>query len=159
MDEAFRKYLVIVDDSPEAATAARFAARRAFHSDNARVVLLCAIEPSEFQHWLGVADRMKDEARERVEARLLELAEVALEEHPKPCEFLVLDEALGPALTRLVDEDPTVKVLVLAAAPGPKGPGPLVSLVARQGAWGERRRTPILVVPGDLTREQIHDLA
>ena len=48
---------------------------------------------------------------------------------------------------------------VLAAAVGGRGPGPLVTALAKEGAgfWG--RRLPVTVVPGDLSDEEIEELA
>ena len=56
-------------------------------------------------------------------------------------------------------DDPDIKILVLAASAGGKGPGPLVASIAKDGVnWGSRK-LPVTVVPGDLTDEEIADLA
>jgi hypothetical protein len=48
---------------------------------------------------------------------------------------------------------------VLAAAVGGRGPGPLVGSIAKEGVkWGDRK-VPITIVPGDLTDEEIAELA
>ena len=45
--------------------------------------------------------------------------------------------------------------MVLAAAVGGRGPGPLVSSIAKEGVkWGDRK-VPITIVPGDLTDAEI----
>jgi len=62
-----RKFLVVLDDSRECLNAMRFAALRANHT-GAGVQILSVIPPEEFQHWLGVAEVMRAEARERIEA-------------------------------------------------------------------------------------------
>ena len=62
-------------------------------------------------------------------------------------------------IRRLINEDPEVKVLVLGASTGRKGPGPLISALARSNFAFADRHIPILVVPGDLTPELIHQLA
>ena len=62
-----RKFLVVLDDSRECLNAMRFAALRAAHT-GAGVTILSVIPPEEFQHWIGVADIMRAEARERIEA-------------------------------------------------------------------------------------------
>jgi len=55
-----------------------------------------------------------------------------------------------------IDEDPQMRVLVLGAATGPEGPGPLVSALA--GRMPGNMTIPVTVVPGNLTDEQIDEL-
>ena len=62
-----RTYLVVVDESPEAETALRFAARRAAKTGGA-VRILALIPPAEFVQWGGVQATMEDEALQRAEA-------------------------------------------------------------------------------------------
>ena len=58
-----RTYLVVVDESPEAETALRFAARRAAKTGGA-VRILALIPPAEFVQWGGVQATIEQEARE-----------------------------------------------------------------------------------------------
>ena len=60
-----RKFLVILDDSRECLNAMRFAAMRAAHTGGG-VQVLSVIPPDEFNHWIGVGDIMREEARERI---------------------------------------------------------------------------------------------
>ena len=62
-----RTYLVVVDESPEAETALRFAARRAAKTGGA-VRILALIPPAAFVQWGGVQATMEDEALQRAEA-------------------------------------------------------------------------------------------
>src|ERR1700687_6434383 len=64
-----RKFLVIIDDSPEVSRALLFAARRAARTGGG-LVLLYVIAPSEFQQWVGVENIMRAEAVEAAEAAL-----------------------------------------------------------------------------------------
>ena len=61
-----RKFLVVLDDSTECLNAMRFAALRAAHTGGG-VEVLAVIPPDEFNHWIGVGDIMREEARERIE--------------------------------------------------------------------------------------------
>ena len=65
-----RKFLIVVDETPECMNAMRFAARRA-QKTGGGVTMLYVIEPDEFQHWMGVAEVVRAEAREAAEARLV----------------------------------------------------------------------------------------
>ena len=68
-----RKFMVVVDETPECMNAMRFAARRAAKTGGG-VVMLYVIAPDDFQHWMGVAELMRQEARDAAEQRLSELA-------------------------------------------------------------------------------------
>jgi hypothetical protein len=60
-----RKFLVVLDDSRECLNAMRFAAMRAAKTGGG-VQILSVITPEEFQHWIGVGEIMREEARERI---------------------------------------------------------------------------------------------
>lgn len=154
-----RKFLVIADDSPEFQAALRFACRRA-RSTGGHVALLRVIEPAVFEHWSGVRQEIERQAREEAEAVLQKMAEFVMSETGSPPEFIILNaDNTRAALRKVISEDPSIKILVLAAAVGGRGPGPLVSSIAKDGVkWGSRK-VPVTVVPGDLTDDEIADLA
>jgi hypothetical protein len=57
----------------------------------------------------------------------------------------------------LINEEPSISILVLATGTGQAGPGPLVSHLT--GKAVARLRIPITIVPGGLTLEQIDALS
>src|SRR5215203_3162975 len=65
--EPKRTYLVVIDDSPEARVALRFAARRAIKTDG-NVEVLAVVEPQDFVQWGGVQAAFEEEQRLRIEA-------------------------------------------------------------------------------------------
>ena len=154
-----RKFLVIADDSPEFGAALLYACRRA-KTTGGTVALLRVLEPAEFEHWSGVRDEMQRQLREEAEAVLQRAAEQVVQALGRSPEFLIMDHGdTRSAIRAAVAADPDIKILVLAAAAGGRGPGPLVASIAKDGvAWGSRK-IPVTVVPGDLTREEIEDLA
>jgi nucleotide-binding universal stress UspA family protein len=154
-----RKFLVIADDSPEFRAALRFACRRA-RSTGGHVALLRVLEPAVFEHWSGVRDEIERQAREEAEEVLQTMAEFVVAESGQSPEFILIEaESTRAALRKVISEDPDIKILVLAAAVGGRGPGPLVASIAKEGVkWGARK-VPVTVVPGDLTDEEIEDLA
>ena len=154
-----RKFLVVADDSPEFDSALRFACRRA-RSTGGHVAILRVIEPAVFEHWSGVREEMERQAREEAEAVLQTSAERVLAETGLPPEFLIKNaDNLRSALRQAIAEDPDIKILVLAAAVGGRGPGPLIASLAKEGVrWGDRK-VPVTLVPGDLTDDEIADLA
>jgi hypothetical protein len=60
-------------------------------------------------------------------------------------------------LLKLIEEEPSISILVLGAATGPEGPGPLVTHLA--GKIAGRLRIPVTIVPGGLTDDQIAALS
>ena len=147
-----RKFLVVVDETPECEQALLYAARRAERT-GASVVALVVVAPSEFQHWLGVEARMRegaeDEANELLDRALNRLTKYTDKEPER--RVIIADRTDG--IRQLIAEDPSIAVLVLAAAGGPDGPGPLVSAIA--GGQAGRYPVPITLVPGGLTLEEI----
>ena len=156
---SLRKFLVVADDSAEFHTALRFACRRA-QSTRGHVAILRFIEPASFEHWSGVRDEIERQAREEAQALLERSAEFVQAETGYPPEYLIIKaDNLRAALRQVISSDPDIKILVLAAAVGGRGPGPLISALAKDGVrWGDRK-VPVTLVPGDLTDEEIADLA
>ena len=154
-----RKFLVVADDSPEFMTALKFACRRA-RSTSGHVAILRVIEPAVFEHWSGVREEIERQARQEAEAELQEIAGFVQDETGFPPEFLIVNaDTVRAGLKQVIGDDPDIKILVLAAATGGRGPGPLVAAIAKEGVkWGPRK-VPITVVPGDLTDAEIAELA
>ena len=63
-----RKFLVVVDHSPECRVAIRFAARRAQHTGGI-VTLLYVVAPADFQQWAGVERVMREEAHQEADRK------------------------------------------------------------------------------------------
>jgi nucleotide-binding universal stress UspA family protein len=151
-----RVFLVVVDESEELKLAVRYAARRAQHTGG-RVALLYVIEPSDLQQWMAVESLMREERREEAEALLQKLsAEVAELAGSMPVIF-IREGRRRDELLALIDEEPSISILVLAASAGTEGPGPLIT--ALTGKFVTRMRIPVTIVPGTLTDAQIDALA
>ena len=150
-----RVFLAVVDQSEELRVALRFASLRAKNTGG-RVALLYVIEPADFQHWMAVEDLMRDERRQEAEEVLRKFSAQVQEWSGKTPVLYVREGKMREELLKLIDEDQGISILVLAAATGTAGPGPLVSSLA--GKMSERLRVPLTVVPGNLTDEQIESL-
>ena len=147
-----RKFLVVVDDSPEFEAALRYAARRA-RSTGGRVVMLRVIPPAASDaHWAGVRDEIERQTRAEAEASLNRWAGEAAE-RSGATPVLVIERGEPQACIRkVVGEDADIKLLG-------RGPGPLVAAVVKQGAAFTGRKLPVTIVPGELTENDIEDLA
>jgi len=148
-----RKFLVVVDKTPESAVALRFATRRAQHTGG-RVLLMCAATPPDFQQWRGVEEIMKDEAHADAEEMIYAAAKVVNDLSGILPELVIPYGTVTDCLTKLIKEDQAISILVLASGAGKEGPGPLVSMfgTAVQGI-------PVTIVPGNFTDAQVDALA
>ena len=154
-----RKYVVVVDETPEVDAALFFAANRVKRTGAA--ILLCyVIEPQDYQHWMGVRDIQRQEEANKAAAlfRMFrrKLAQAGFEQ--VPVEEVVREGQKPEQIRALIDEDEDVGVLVLGASMDARGPGPLVSSLAGGRSAGTFP-VPITVVPGNLTSEDIAALA
>ncbi|MBX7249874.1 MAG: universal stress protein [Caulobacteraceae bacterium] len=151
-----RKFLIVVDDSPEFRAALAYACRRA-RSTGGVVAMLRVLAQPEFEHWSGVRDEIEREQRAEAEALLQKLGAEAEQRTGSRAEFLIEEGDTVGAIKKAVLADPDIKILVLAAATGGRGPGPLVASIAKEGV-GFGRKLPVTVVPGDLTDEEVEAL-
>lgn len=151
-----RKFLVVVDDTPECMVALSYAARRAQHTSGG-VLLLSVVEPEEPQGFAGVEDIMREEAREQAQALLSKVAARARDIANLDAEMVIREGKTAEQIRLLIEEDEDVAVLVLAAGESNEGPGPLVTAIAGRGAGSFP--IPITIVPGTLTDEQIEAIA
>ena len=150
-----RKFLVYVDDTPECRLALRFACRRAKQTGGG-VTLLRVVVPGDFHHWIAVEDRMREEALEEAEKLLHKLAAEVNESAGVMPELVVREGVPRDVILTHIEEDEDIRILVLGAATGQEGPGPLVSLLA--GKMAGSMHIPVTVVPGNLTDAQIDEL-
>lgn len=147
-----RIFLVIVDDSAEMRVALRYAALRARHTGG-KVALLYVIEPSDLQQWMAVESLMREERREEAEALLTKLAGEVTDLCGSLPVVYIREGRRRDELLALIDEEPSISILVLASGTGPEGPGPLVTHLV--GKMSGKMRVPVTVVPGNLSDEQL----
>jgi nucleotide-binding universal stress UspA family protein len=151
-----RIFLVVVDETAEMKVALRYAALRAFHTGG-RVALLYVIEPSELEQWKAVETLVNEERREEAE-RLLEKLSIDVRDLSGSVPIVYIREGRRrDELLALIEEEPSISILVLAAGTGQEGPGPLVTALV--GKMSGPMRVPITIVPGSLTEAQLRALA
>lgn len=146
-----RKFLVVLDDSRECLNAMRFAAMRAAKSGGG-VEVLSIIPPEEFNHWIGVGDIMREEARERIEVHYEVFAKWMRDRQGIDPELVIRE---GEAVTEImaqVSEDKEIGLLVLGAGSEKKGPGPLITKLMKSVASFP---IPITIVPGEMSKERL----
>jgi nucleotide-binding universal stress UspA family protein len=151
-----RKFLVVIDDTPECDRAVTFAAHRV-HRTGGTVVLLSVIETADFQQFLGVEEVMRAEARDEAEklldtriARIAKLGGVRTE-------TVIREGDLLEEIERVIRADPAIAILVLGASASNEGPGPLVTTFVTRAGGGA---LPVLIaiVPASMSDEEIIEL-
>ena len=149
-----RKFLVVLDDTRECLNAMRFAAMRAAHTGGG-VQILSIIPPEEFQHWMGVADLMRAEARERIEAHFEVFAKWMRDRQGVNPELVIREGDPVIEIMAQVREDTEIGILVLGANHEKSGPGPLVTHLTRNAG---SLPVPITIVPGDMSKERLESI-
>jgi len=146
-----RKFLLILDDSQECLNAMRFAAMRAARTGGG-VEVLAVIPPEEFNHWIGVSDIMRREARERIEVHFEVFAKWMRDRQGIDPELVIREGEPIQEILAQVKDDPEIGVLVLGAGTDKKGPGPLVTQLTKNAG---SLPIPMTIVPGDLSKERL----
>jgi nucleotide-binding universal stress UspA family protein len=151
-----RVFLVVVDETPELKTAIRYACIRA-KKTNGRVAMLHVTAPEDMQEWIGVSRLIKEESRQQAEALMQKMAaEVQTLSGAMPVLYFREGERRDEVM-KLIDEEPSISILVLGASTGPKGPGPLVQALTSK--FVGKLRVPVTIVPGQLTNDDIDHIA
>ncbi|MBW6418958.1 universal stress protein [Celeribacter sp. PS-C1] len=146
-----RKFLVILDDSRECLNAMRFAAMRASKSGGG-VTILSIIPPEEFNHWIGVADLMREETRDRIVAHYEVFAKWMRDRQGIDPELVIREGEAVHEILAQIKEDPEIGVLVLGAGTEKSGPGPLVAAMTKQAGF---LPIPMTLVPGEMSKERL----
>lgn len=146
-----RKFLVVLDDSRECLNAMRFAAMRAANTGGG-VEILSIIPPEEFNHWIGVGEVMREEARERIHAHFEVFAKWMRDRQGVDPELVIREGEAVQQILAQIEADSEVGVLVLGAAADRKGPGPIVTQLTRSAGT---LPIPITIVPGDMSKEKL----
>ncbi len=148
-----RVYLVIMDETEEAATALRFAARRAARTGG-QVHLLALVPQQPFVPFGGIQATIDEEARARAEALVTTAAGSLLSQGGAMPTIAVMSGKGEQVVRDYLGQHPEVSALVLGAAAG-GGPGPLVSHFT--GVAGQLS-CPVYVIPGGLSDDDLERL-
>ena len=150
------KCLVIVDDTAEWDRAVYYASRWAMRVGGGVVMLRLIEIEDQNQQWLGVADIMRAEAQEEANAALDRASGRANGIAAITPERVIREGDPTEQILDVIDKDADIAMLVLAANPGPEGPGPIITLMASVvGAFP----IPVIIVPGELTDVEIDALS
>jgi len=149
-----RYILVIADNSDEMNIALEYACARSKKTGR-KIIIATFIEPPEVLTTKGVSEIMKEEAREDAEKMLKKAASFVKDKTGDLPALSIREGETISELKKLIDEEKTINVLVLAAKTDPnnKDPGPIItSLVTNEIT---NLRVPVMIVPGNFSIEHI----
>ena len=141
-----RTYLVVIDDSPEAALALRFAARRAARTGGG-IAVLAIIPPQDFVAFGGVQATIEAEAREHAEQLAAAAAATVAQEANVTPDILIRSGKPIEVVRDVIGGNDEIAALVLATA-AHGTPGPLVAHFTGHDAG--KLPCPVMLVPGGI---------
>lgn len=149
------KFLVCVDQHEESVAALKFACLKAI-TRGVVVEVVHILPPADFQTLGAIADRMSEERKAEGELLLKRLSEEAQRLYGITPGLTLREGSVGDELIRLIEEMKDVSVLVVGTAMHMKGRGKLAAWLAQQ--LGQKLFIPLLMVPGNLSDDQIRVL-
>lgn len=155
MTSVSRKFLAVSDETEECVSALLFAAMRAKAVGAGLVMLRCARVPG-LGGWVGLDRDISQDAIDSARLKAVGHANLVEDKVGLKAEIVISEEEPVDAIRKLVVDDPAIKVLILAAAPGWR-PGPLVSRLAK-GKPIASRPIAVTVIPGGLSDEQLTEI-
>lgn len=150
------KLLVCVDNTAHSRVAVRFACSKAKHMDFA-VELIHVMNASEYNTntLFGVGDKIRDEKRAEVETIMNSFAEEAQSCGITPS-CIIREGSLGEEIVKAVNEDGNFNMLILGKAPQEASKKDIITQVTSELAG--KLMIPMIIVPGNLTDQQIEEL-
>jgi nucleotide-binding universal stress UspA family protein len=148
------KYLVCIDNREESRIALRLACMKA-RMRGSSVDLLHVIIPADFQTLGGIAERMREERRAEGEQLLKTLSEEANRYGIVPS-LLLREGSVGDEILAATRDNPDINIIVIGIAQQSSGRGKLAAWLA--GQLGSKLFVPLLMVPGNLTDQQLQAL-
>ena len=149
-----RYILVIADRSEEMSIALEYACARSKKTGR-KIIIATFIEPIDVLTTQGVTEIMKNEARDEAEKLLQNAASVVKESTGEMPVLYTREGEIILELKKLLEEEENINVLVLAANSNEKekNPGPIINALVTKEIYS--LRIPVMIVPGNFSKEYI----
>lgn len=149
-------YLVCVNQEKYSEVALHFACKMAARNKG-NVIILHVMEPSDYQSFGGVAEKIREEKRAEAETLLATLGGKVQQWSGLLPVLTVREGLIEEEIIDLVANDRSINMMVLGVAPETSTKSkvlpPLVS------ALSSKLLIPMMIIPGNLTPKQIEELA
>lgn len=149
------KFLVYIDNEEYSKVALRFACARAAKTGR-QVEMLYVLEPADFVGLTGVEDRMRQEKREKAEEVLHRLAGEANDFAGLTPSLIVKEGAPEEQIIAALNDDKTIGTLIIGTSADNKAGNKMLSWLVSHA--GGKLHVPIMIVPGDLSKQRIMEL-
>lgn len=147
-------YLIIADGSEESLIAAHYACRIA-DARRGYVAIAHITDLEDFVHWGKVEAMMRNDLRIQAEKEIWQMAKFINEEHPHIFpSFHIKEGTMIDEITNVIEEDKSIRALILAGSPNANNQGPLVNHFTGKGM--NSLRVPVIIIPGHLDKEAIN---
>lgn len=147
--------LVCVNDTDHSRVAVKFACSQA-RKKGCEVTLLNVIEPADYQGLAAVVGKMEEDKRNQAEAVINDMAELAKTYADIMPILLIREGDIGKQIIKAVNKDHSIGMVILGSSPETPGRGSWLSSLASK--LGKELLIPLVIIPGNLTEQQIEEL-
>ena len=147
------KFLAVFDGTDECKSAVRYASRRA-QINSADLLIVATIDTVEFTYWLNVNSKMIDNIEKESKEMLNDLSKEIHSYSDINCDYIIEHGSKLEVVKKLIDDDQSISLLILASNKKDKKPGILVETISGVGY-----SIPVVVLPGSLNDDSIDKLA
>jgi nucleotide-binding universal stress UspA family protein len=147
------KFLAVFDGTDECKSAVRYASRRA-QINSADLLIVATIDTLEFTYSLNVNSKMIDNIEKESKEMLSNLSKEIHSYSDINCDYIIEHGSKLEVVKKLIDDDQSISLLILASNKKDKKPGILVETISGIGY-----SIPVVVLPGNLNDDSIDKLA
>jgi nucleotide-binding universal stress UspA family protein len=151
-----KKFLIIIDESKELEKAIYFAANRAIHTEG-ELSLLYIVDPAVNAQWSRIENLIEQEATSEAKKLCRIWSQKIKSRFGIESEVIIKMGDRCEELLKLVQEDTSIRFLVLASSANNEEPGPLIK--ALTGKKIKNLSIPMVIIPGSLSEKDIDLIA
>jgi nucleotide-binding universal stress UspA family protein len=145
-------YLVCVNEEDYSKVAVKFASQLAKNT-GASLLILHVMEPMDYQTLGSVAEKMKQERALDAEALLTSLAQEVDESVAIKPALMIREGLIENEIVKVIEEDTNVHMLIVGSASEGNAKSKTLPPLAAQ--VGRKLYIPMLIIPGNMTEQQI----
>lgn len=150
-----KSYLVVADESEEFNAALHYALNLA-SLNNGHVSIVHTQDLKDFLHWGAVEDMVRQDMRKESEQLLWSIAKQCNNYNGHIPSLYSREGKTIDVISDILEEDRRIAALILAASSKNSGPGPLIKHFSGKAA--SQLKIPLVIVPGNLSKEDIEKL-
>ncbi len=151
-----KKFLIVIDESVEFKKAIYFAAKRAINT-NGTLSMLYIIDPATNAQWSTIENLIEQEATSEAKKKCRYWANEIKNTFNIETEIILKLGDKVEEILKLVQEDKSIRFIVLASSPNNEDPGPIIKAIT--GKKIKNLSIPVVIVPGSMTEKDIDLIA